>query len=378
MEWVGIKINRAYVTEAQAFEQREVDRYKREFYDISGGRSFIDSNKALDEAFRACGYDEIPVTEKGNPSFTDAALEGLGGKLAECVRCIRHHEKRIGTYYSSFLHYAGADDVIHPNMKQGGTETGRFSYSEPNLQNVPKEEHAEDGHPSIVRRSFVPRDGKCFVMIDYKQQEYRLMLDYAGETQLIAEVNAGADVHQAMADMVGITRQQAKTLNFAVLYGASSAKIAGMLKIGNAEATHLLNLYYSKLPRVKAFKNAVIKRGEMRGYIINWAGRRCHIDRRDWAYVLPNHLIQGGGADVIKFAMVKIAALLEGTKSAMTLQIHDELLIAMDPDDFHLIPKVQQIMESVYPAQNGIVLATSVSHSFKSWGAPDVVEGLPI
>jgi DNA polymerase-1 len=372
MEWQGVRISRGYVRNAMDFETQEVENGRKQFKELSGGRDFIDSNKVLNEVFRECGYENIPQTLKGNPSFTDENLELLGGPIAEAVRKIRGHEKRLSTYYSSFLYYAGKDDIIHPNMKQGGTETGRFSYSDPNLQNVPKEEDAtHEETPSIVRASFVPNPGTVFVSVDYSQQEFRMMLDYAGELKLIEAINQGADVHQATADMVGIKRQAAKTLNFALLYGAGVSKVAGMLGCSIAEATELRSRYFAKLPKVKKFIHDVITRGKARGYIVNWAGRHCHVANPDWAFVLPNHLIQGGGADVIKFAMPKLAELLSGSRSYMQLQIHDEILFGVHKDELDLVPRIQGIMESIYPSFNGMKLTTSAEWSDVSWAACD-------
>jgi len=380
MEWAGIRIDRDYVRKAQAYEEEQISRFTERFRELSG-ETFRDSSSFLAGVFKQAGYTDLPTTDKGNPSFTDDNLDDLGGDLAQSVRDIRFHAKRVGTYYSSFLHYADGEDRIHPDMKQSGTETGRFSYADPNLQNVPKEENTTHATtPSIVRCSFVPDPGDVFVMVDYSQQEFRLMLDYAGETKLIDAINQGADVHQATADMLGISRQYAKTVNFALLYGAGPAKMARMLSIPEFEARDLRALYFGRLPRVQRFITQVIDRGRARGYVVNWAGRRCHIDSPDYAYILPNHLIQGGGADVIKFAMVQIHALLQektGGRSSMRLQVHDEVVFQFNPRDLELVPEIRRIMEGIYRPFNGMKLTTSCDHSWKSWGAPDKEKGLP-
>jgi DNA polymerase-1 len=373
MEWQGIRISRGYVRNAMEFETQEVENGRKQFKELSGGRDFIDSNKVLNEVFRECGYENIPQTLKGNPSFTDENLELLGGPIAEAVRKIRSHEKRLSTYYSSFLYYAGKDDIIHCNLRQSGAETGRFSCSDPNLQNVPQEEKVNhEQTPSIVRASFIPKPGFNFVSLDYSQQEFRILLDYAGELELISKINEGHDVHQATADMVGIGRTQAKTLNFAIIYGAGPAKISGMLGCSVAEATELRNRYFCKLPKVKKFLNDVITRGKLRGYIVNWAGRHCYLANPDWAFILPNHLVQSGGADVIKFAMPKIHDFLLDSRSRMILTVHDEILLEMSPDEMHLVPKIREIMESVYRSFNGMKLTTSASISKRSWAKCDM------
>ena len=380
MEWDGIKCDTQYIARAKIHEQAKAESAKARFYELTGGIEFRDSAKVLKQAFTECGYESIPTTAKGNPSFNSDALKDMGGELADCLRTIRHHEKRLGTYYSSFEYYADADGVIHPDMRQGGTETGRFSYSNPNLQNVPRENDPNDSKydpDSIVRRSFVPRQGYCFVAIDYKQQEYRMMLDYAGEKDIIKLVNAGADLHQAMADVLGISRQQTKNVNFAKIYGAGPAKLAGMIGVTLSEARRIVTNFNRKFAKVDRFTQSVILKGKYRKYVINWAGRRCHIAQRDWAYILPNHLIQGGCADVVKRAMPLVYAMLAGTKSRMLLQVHDELLFEMHPDDFHLIASIRRVMENVYKSKNKVKLEVDVDHSWVSWGKPDLIKGEP-
>ena len=305
MESRGIQVDIPYTVRALKYEQKKIIEAKEDFKKDTG-RAYKDSSKLFAEIFTERG-ESFPKTAKGNPSFTADILDELDTPTARLIRRVRNHEKRAGTYYSSFIHYADSSGVIHANIRHGGTKTGRMSYSNPNLQNVPKEdEDADRAKEFIVRQCFVPRKGFSFVSLDYSQVEYMLMLDYAGEKKLIAEVLAGADLHQATADMVGITRKQAKTLNFAILYGAGIATLAQGLGISVPDATRLRIKYFSRLPKVKHFIKRVMSVGEARGHIFNWMGRRCHITNPSFAYTLPNHLIQGGAADVIKMAMPQI------------------------------------------------------------------------
>jgi DNA polymerase-1 len=270
--------------------------------------------------------------------------------------------------------------VVRANMRQAGTETGRFSYSNPNLQNLPKEDEPEDlQKPYLVRGCFTPRAGMVYVAKDYEQQEYRLMLDYAGATKLIDAVMGGMDVHQATAQLVGVTRKQAKTLNFAILYGAGADTIAAQLGIPRIEAQHLKDKYFSRIPEVERLIWNVTMTGKQRGYVRNWFGRKCYIANPQWAYILPNHLIQGGCADVIKIAMNRIQAKIEEDKVPvyMLLNVHDELLFEMDPSYIGYVDEViTPIMEQVYTPKRGMKLTTSSSHSFKSYSAKDMVKGL--
>lgn len=370
MERLGVKVDVDYIKEAIAYETSQQENLKRTFKNLTG-MDFQDGPKLLTEAFKKRGLTP-GVTTKGNASFTADILEGMNDELSATINSIRKIEKRIGTYYSSFLYCKDDKDIIHPNLKQCGTVTGRFSCTNPNLQNVPKEENENEYH---IRGCFVPREGHTFISIDYAQQELRLLLDYAGEKELIAQINSGMDCHQAMADMVGIPRKTAKTLTFALLYGAGVAKIAAQLGITEDEAFKLKKEYFGKLPGVRKFVNMVPRVAKQRGFICNAFGRVCHVDDPDFAFTAVNHLIQGTGGDAIKFAMNRIDEELPEVR--MVLQIHDELLLEVLPDQFDLIPKVQSIMENVYTSRNGVILKTSVAHSAKSWASKDMKEGSP-
>lgn len=374
MERRGIHIDPEYTERILRVESALLETAKSTFRDLTGVK-FTDSAKALVPIFdrHRIGYGRTP---KGNASFKSDFIKYLDHPIPATICDIRRYEKRIGTYYSSFLfHSKKSEDgrTIHADIRQAGTETGRFSYRDPNLQNVPKEEKAGPGELT-VRGCFVPRPGHCLVMIDYEQQEYRLMLDYAGQMDLIEAVMAGADVHQATADLVGIERQSAKTLNFAILYGSGIDTIAAMLKITPAEAYDLRRKFFAKLPYVQNFIGKVKGTAKNRGYVRNWLGRYCHCDDPKFAYKIPNHLIQGGCADVIKVAMNQIDDYLleHRLKSGMVIQVHDEIVFEMALDELHHVRKFQDIMESVYPSRNGMILETSAEMSHKSWGKNDV------
>ena len=275
----------------------------------------------------------------------------------------------VGTYYSSFLHLLGGDGRLRATINQAGTESGRFSYMNPNLQNIPKQD--EDGLEFYVRKCFIPAPGFTLYSIDYQQQEFRLMLDYAGDKKLIHAINNGADVHQATADLIGISRNQAKTINFGLLYGMGVEKLAKALGLTEKEARDIKLDYFGKLPLVERFIRSVTKTGEARGFIYNWMGRRCYIEKKEWAYILPNHLIQGSGADVIKDAMNSIDHFLKPYESRMVLQVHDELVFEIKKGEEEIVEPIKKIMEDVYQPRNGMKLTCSTEFSTVSWGHPD-------
>ena len=375
MERYGVKLNVSNTQDAFRNEVVEIESATRAFEEATGIK-FIDGRNTLVEAFTKLG-ENYPTTAKGNPSFTEEVLEGMSTPVASMVNKIRKHTKRANTYYSSYLHYQ-KDGVIHTNFRQGGAETGRMSASNPNVHNVPKEDDPEDQTVLFpVRGCFIPRDGMCFVAIDYASQEYKVMLDYAGQLDLIQSVNDGLDLHQTIATMVGITRKRAKTLSFAILYGAGIEKLALMLGVSYSEAASMREKYFAKLPMVKKLIANVTFSGKNRGFIWNHFGRKLNLKSYDFAYALPNHLIQGSSADSCKFAMNKLDDFLMDKKSKMLLQIHDEILFEMPREEFHLIQEFKKIMESVYVPRNGLPLTVEVAHSWKSWAHRDMQKGLP-
>ena len=354
MERRGVMLNREYTLRGMYHEKALLDGYKKQWKDRTGV-DFVNSAKSVSKHIAA----SLPLTDDSNPSLTDDVIEELLPTVSEgdkerllLVRNIRTYDKRISTYYESYLNKAGlVDDVVHPTMWQAGTRTGRFSYSDPNLQNIPKEEDSVE--PFVIRGCFRPRPGYSFISFDYSQMEYRMLADYAGEMDVINAVVAGKDFHQVTADMFGVTRKMAKTINFAILYGAGDAKLALMLGISVQEARRLKDKYFMALPKVERLVNDIISVGRGRGFVNNWIGRKLYADK-EHCYALPNHLIQGGGADVVKLAMIQIADYLKGKDVHMVLQIHDQLIFEYPNGmDMTYARGIKEIMENEYISKSG-------------------------
>jgi DNA polymerase-1 len=371
MESRGVLLNRPYVEGCFTYEKQRVEEARADF-EKDTGRTYKDSSKLFAEIFTERG-EYFPRTDKGNPSFAADFLDTCKSPTAARINKIRHHEKRLSTYFLNFLYYMDEAGYIHPSMNQAGTTTGRFSYSSPNLQNVPKEDEVEDATSlTNVRRCFVPPLGYRILAIDYSQQEYRLMLDYAGEERMIRQVLQGADIHQLTAELLHVSRKRAKTLNFMTLYGGGINKLALALDVHTHAAKEIREAYFAKLPKVARFIRQVAKRGEDRGFIFNRFGRRFWCSDYKFSYKLPNHLIQGTGADVIKHAMVQIHELLKGCKTRMVLQVHDELIFYLADGEEHLVPELRRIMENIYQPFNGMKLTTDARISSTSWAHWDL------
>ena len=361
IENVGIKIDRNFCQEAIQHEDAICQEKADKFYERTG-LVFKDSGKLLSQAFCNLGL-EYPLTAKGNPCFNDAALEPLNDPLAQIIKGWRTADKRANTYFRSYLYFADADNVIHADMRQAGTATGRFSYIDPNLQNIPKSDESE----FPVRKAFVPREDFCFVAIDYDQMEFRLMLDYAEQLDLIEKIKAGYDPHTATSELVGIERRPAKILNFGLLYGMGVAKLAQTLGCTEDQARQFKRKYFSGLGGVKVFLNKCTRIAEKRGFVFDWAGRRFYFPDRRFAYKAANGIIQGGCSSIVKKAMINLHEYLQPLKSRMLLQIHDEILFEVHKSELDIVHNLRKIMEATYP-YNHLPMSCSVEHSWKSFG----------
>jgi DNA polymerase-1 len=219
-------------------------------------------------------------------------------------------------------------------------------------------------------------------MLDYDQMEYRLMLDYAsrmavdkeGVLELVKKVLGGLDVHQATADVASVDRRSAKTVNFAVLYGSGIANLAARLGVSESRARAIRDSIFRAAPEIETFIRRAGGAAEKRGFVVNWFGRRSSFPDARYSYRAPNHLIQGGCADVVKVAMNRIDDYLQPFRTKLVLMIHDELVLEGPPAEAgEVIPEVKKIMETVYQS-NFLPLTCGVDHSYKSLA--DKQEGL--
>lgn len=370
MERTGAKIDREWC-EAAFANEKEMAFQAREHLDaivtaVEMKNVDWNSNDEIAKVFDAFGISYGTTAKSGKAQFTRYTLEQTDHELAEKILKYRYHYKRAYTYFKNFLELADVDGFIHPDFQPGGTSTGRFSCWNPNLQNIPKRsDKQEKDYP--VRRAFVNLGDDYFLYsFDFDQMEYRLMLNYAREEEIAKAIREGGlDVHQAFADSLGLKRDDAKNLNFAVLYGAGIAKIASMIKIESWEATKMRKDYFRKLPGVKSFIDRVRNTAKARGYIFSFMGRVLKFDiETHWR--ASNHIIQGGCADITKYAMVLLAPLFEGKKSKLFLQVHDELDAYIHKDELELVPQIKKVLETAYEAKL-LPLTSGAARSKTAW-----------
>ena len=326
----------------------------------------------------AKAFDELKIsyerTKEGNPTFTKNFLKEHPHELPGMIVNCRELNKMNTTFIETILKHEHKGR-IHSDINQirsddGGTVTGRFSYSNPNLQQIPAR-HKTLG--PLIRGIFIPEEKTHWGCFDYSQQEPRILVHYAhilgleGARTIVDAYNKGeADFHEMIAEMAGIERKQAKTINLGIMYGMGKNKLMSELGLMIDEAEELIKNYHSNAPFVKMISEAVSRRAEDSGRIRTIGGRVCHFDlwqprsygihkplphadalrehgpgiKRAFTYKALNKLIQGSAADMTKKAMVDLYK--EGI--IPHIQIHDELDFSVESPE--KAEKIIEIMEN--------------------------------
>ena len=327
--------------------------------------------KAFDSL--SLSYDRTPT---GQPKFDKNFLATHDSPLAQMVVECREINKARTTFIESITKHSYRGRIhaeIHQmRSDQGGTVTGRFSYSNPNLQQIPAR-HAILG--PLIRSIFIPEKNCEWGIFDYSQQEPRLVVHYAslknftGADKFVDSYREDmtTDFHTMVSEMADIPRKQAKTINLGLFYGMGKGKLMSQLGVTQETATELLAAYNERVPFVKQLMNDTMNKAGKKGYLSTFEGRRCRFDlweptnewgkkalpleqaertygehmiKRAWTYKALNRLIQGSAADQTKKAMLELSK--EGYYAH--IQVHDELdfSVASDADK----DKIKDIMEN--------------------------------
>lgn len=292
-------------------------------------------------------------THEGKPSFNKIAMKEyddilmvMNDPTARKISEYRGWQKAVTSLYEPVLERTGPDGFIRTSFKQHGTVTGRLSASEPNLQQVPR--HSPKIWNGDAKRCFTSgRDGYLLYGWDYSQLELRLAAAYGNEKILLDEfAKDKADPFNVLAPIIfGIlteeTRHETKTFTYANLYGAGLSKIARQLGRTVEETRPLYERYKASISGIINVSGQVSKLVEQRGYVKYWDGRRRHIKNRSDSYKAWNSVCQGGGAQLVKQAMLRCLE-FEDENLQMVLQVHDEITFTIAE---HLIPKYEPMIK---------------------------------
>ena len=398
MRWRGVRVDEEKADtiskDLSQKEQKLLLEIKRKY----GEDVNLWANASLQKVFDKNNLP-YPRTEKGMASFQRQWLENHEHDLPKMIVEARKLNKARTTFIEKMISEHSYNGRIHAEAHplrndSGGTVSGRFSYSNPNLQQVPARD-PEIGN--LIRSIFIPEDSCQWGVFDYSQQEPRLTVHYANELKLIGAedaVNAyndkNADFHQIVADMAKIPRKQAKNINLGLSYGMGKEKLIRELGLDDAEAQTLLAQYHEKVPFIRGIQDHCTRVASHRGYIKTLAGRKCHFDlwehkydksvplpleeaqikygdtlKRSFTYKALNRLIQGSAADMTKLAMLGLWE--EGI--VPHVQVHDEVDISIQDEE--QAKKVVEIMENCVKLSVPLVVDTELG---PNWGETEDIK----
>jgi DNA polymerase-1 len=360
LEYNGIRLDIPMLQRVGEDMARQLADIEKEIYAAAGHEFNIASPKQLRQVL----FDEqkLPIKRKtgvkGEPSTDQETLEELAAErkspIPDLILQHRQIAKLKGTYVDALPEVVNPrTGRIHASFNQTVAATGRLSSSDPNLQNIPI--RRELGRQ--IRAAFLPEEGWRLLTADYSQIELRLLAHFCGDAELRRAFAEDHDVHASVAsqifgvaekDVTAEMRRMAKTVNFGVIYGISAHGLAQRLGIKREEAEKFIDAYFERYPAVKDYQARLLEECRSTGYVSTILGRRREFDRnnirRDSTYRQRNQTereainmeIQGSAADLVKLAMLHVYRRLkgEGRQARMLLQIHDELVFEVPPDEF--------------------------------------------
>ncbi|MFA4983803.1 MAG: DNA polymerase I [Candidatus Omnitrophota bacterium] len=354
METTGIKLNTMILEDLSKELERRLIILIQDIYKLSGAEFNINSPKQLRTIiFEKLGLPVVKRTKTG-PSTDEEVLKALASshELPALLLEYRQLTKLKNTYVDTLPALVDPKTGrIHTSFNQTGTETGRLSSSNPNLQNIPT--RTDIG--SRIRQAIVAFDSESYLLAcDYSQIELRILAHISGDENLISEFRQDKDVHRATAALIyglGETevsdqmRDTAKRVNFGIIYGLTSYGLSRDLSISFDEAQDFIDTYLAKYPRVKDYMREQISRAEDDGFVTTISGRRRYIPEikdknqavRQFAQRKAiNTPIQGSASDLIKAAMIAIERNIngKGMASRMIMQVHDELVFNVPRREF--------------------------------------------
>lgn len=396
MEFNGIKLDVAYLNKMAKKMAKQIVELEGQIYELAGQEFNIASPQQLSRIlFDDMGLPTIGI-KKGKSAYSTAAAEldklRSFNPIIDLISQYREITKLKNTYVDALPKLVASDGRLHTTFNLNVAQTGRLSSSDPNLQNIPV--RSELG--KSIRTAFVANEGSVFISADYSQFELRLAAVMAKDTDMMEVFNSGEDIHTrtaseiygvALEDVTKEQRNNAKTINFGVLYGMSPHGLAAATGMTFSDAQDFIDRYfYARQPLVDYIK-ALKEHAANAGYVATVFGRRRptpdvkspnYIVREAALRQAVNMPIQGAEADLMKMAMAKLEQKFEqefGVSSSKNnrdrpqqlLQIHDSILVECKENDAKKAAQIMKnVMENIYPGL-GIVLAVDI-HIGKNWG----------
>lgn len=385
MEQAGVRFDVSMLKEAEQQLSKELAELEEEIYELAGEHFNVNSPRQVGEVlFEKMKLDtKVKKSKSGQYSTSEEVLQNIKDKSPIVGKILDQRElkKLISTYVTALPSYIAKDGKVHTTYNQTVTATGRLSSSNPNMQNLPI--RTERGQ--LIRKAVIADDGCMLVSADYSQIELRLMAHLSQDEHLLEAFLHGEDIHAATAAKIfskpieKVTkdeRRKAKTANFGIIYGISAFGLAQQLDCSRSEAKALIDGYFAAFPQVIAFIENQKQFAREKGYVETLFGRKRYLpDINSHNSVVRsfaernavNAPIQGTAADIIKMAMVAIAARLkrENLKTQMIMQVHDELNFNVP---LHEVEQVRQIvvdeMQNVVHLSVPLIAECGIGHNW--------------
>jgi len=382
----GVSLDAALLGKVSLSLASQITTLETDIFALAGMKFSIGSTKQLQEIL----FEKLklPAGKKTKTGYSTGAevLEDLALKGHDIARKIvqwREVSKLKSTYADALPALINPETgKIHTSLNQTVASTGRLSSSNPNLQNIPI--RTEVGRE--IRKAFIASPGHVLVSADYSQIELRIFAHITEDAALVEAFQTDADIHAQTARRIfevpedqpvtNDQRRQAKTINFAVIYGASAFRVAVELGIDQARAAALIKAYLDLYAGVRVYLDTVLEGARENGYVQTLLGRRRYVPdinsrvfqfRQSAEREAANMPIQGTSADIIKLAMLHVdTALMESKLGAhMVLQVHDELLFECPEDEVKpLSVLVRKAMQNAYPLDVPLKAEVKTGHNW--------------
>jgi DNA polymerase-1 len=388
MEAAGVRVDRADLQAMSKDFEGRMAELELDIFRLAGQKFNTGSPKQLGEIlFETLKLPGGKRSKLGAWGTDSGVLEGLaeqGFEIAQRVLDWRQLSKLKSTYADALVEKIDpATGRVHTSFAMAATTTGRISSTDPNLQNIP----IRTVEGARIRKAFIAAPGHLLVSADYSQIELRLLAHVANIPALKESFSKGEDIHARtasevfgvpMAEMDGATRRRAKAINFGIIYGISAFGLARQLNITGGEAKIYIDAYFERYPEIRDYMENTKEQARIDGYVLTPFGRKCWVPRiKDKMHGLRayaerqaiNAPLQGGAADVIKRAMIKLPAALSRAKlsARLILQVHDELLFEAREDEANATAEIAQaVMQDAVSLSVPLTVETGIG---SNWGS---------